>query len=594
MRTAYRQADQFNVEILMRRTFLALLFAATPACLMAQRDTVLDRQSLPRDIRQEVADRWGGTNALRSSDRVEIEDGREIRGNVAVQHGPLVLGGHVTGNVLAVNSDVILRSTARIDGDLLVVGGEVEGRNTAYVGGEIRIYRQSLRYRQEGDRIVVDRNEPEDEEEGWWRRLERRGSRSWSDPLRIAQAGPYNRVEGLPVSVGPVVYERRAWGSFRLDAAAVVRTGSSFASDDSDVGHNVRAELRLGRRQGIGFGGRAFNVVEPVESWQLTNVEVALASFLFHRDYRDYYQRHGASGFVSLFAGRDATLSGSLSDERWTSRVLNDPFTLFHNQDDWRPNPLVDEGRFHLANATLRVDTRTDPDEPWSGWYIDADLEGGRGRYTAIAPTSSPVSRSVQVGDAVSYTRGFLDIRRYNRLSPYAQINLRAVVGGWLTGDPLPIQRRLSVDGPGALPGFDFRSDRGGVDIGTCNIGTAVLGRPAQCDRIALAQIEYRGDIAFDFFDWDDGPHYRHRAGRPSAAWVVFADAGRGWNVGDTATVQANNDLVYARDRLPPLSTFRTDVGIGLDFGGFGIYGTKSVSTPSQPANFFVRLKHRF
>jgi hypothetical protein len=157
------------------------------------------------------------------------------------------------------------------------------------------------------------------------------------------------------------------------------------------------------------------------------------------------------------------------------------------------------------------------------------------------------------------------------------------------------MQRRLSVDGPGALPGFDYRSDRGGADIGTCSVGTPILGRPAQCDRIALAQIEYRGDIAFDFFeDWDDGPHYRQRSGRPSAAWVVFADAGRGWIVGETATTDGAADLVYDRDRLPPLSTFRTDVGIGLDFGGFGIYGAKSVSTPGHPANFFVRLRHRF
>jgi hypothetical protein len=579
----------------MRRTFLALALAGMPTIAAAQqRDTTLDRQSLPRDVREEVVGKWNAASAIRSNERVEIEDGREIRGNVAVQRGPLVLAGHVTGNVLAVNADVLLRATARIDGDLLVVGGEVEGRNTAYVGGEIRIYRQSLRFRQEGEQIVVERDPADEEGEGWWRRLERRGTRSWTDPVRIAQAGPYNRVEGLPVSVGPAVYERRPWGTFRLDAAAVVRTASSFESDDSDVGHNVRAELRLGRRQGVGIGGRLFNIVGSVENWQLANLEVALASFLFHRDYRDYYQTHGASGFITLFANSDASLTGSFSDERWTSRSVNDPFTLFYNQDQWRPNPLVDEGRFHLMNATLRVDTRTDPDEPWSGWYVDADLEGGRGQYTAIAPTSVP--RPVQVGEAVSYSRGFLDVRRYNRLSPFAQINLRAVVGGWLTGDPLPIQRRVSVDGPGSLPGFDFRSERGGIDVGSCNFGLAVPGLPAQCDRVALAQVEYRGDISFDFGfgDWDDGLHYRHRAGRMSAAWVVFADAGRGWLVGGENAIGSVEGLTYERDQFPPLSTFRTDVGIGLDFGGFGVYAAKSVSNPGQPGNVFVRLRHRF
>jgi hypothetical protein len=33
---------------------------------------------------------------------------------------------------------------------------------------------------------------------------------------------------------------------------------------------------------------------------------------------------------------------------------------------------------------------------------------------------------------------------------------------------------------------------------------------------------------------------------------------------------------------------------LGLDIGGIGIYAAKSVSTPGEPANFFVRLRHRF
>ncbi len=166
------------------------------------------------------------------------------------------------------------------------------------------------------------------------------------------------------------------------------------------------------------------------------------------------------------------------------------------------------------------------------------------------------------------------------------------MLGGWLNGDQLPLDRRLSVDGPGSLPGFDFRSDRGGVDVGTCSAGgaAAIAGFPAECERIALAQVEYRGDIGFDFSsDWDDGAHYHRRSGHGAVSWVVFADAGRGWNVGPAA-----DGASYPRDRLPPLSTFRSDVGIGLDLGGFGVYGAKAVSTPSQPANFFVRLRHRF
>src|SRR5205823_2956999 len=159
----------------------------------------------------------------------------------------------------------------------------------------------------------------------WWRRLERHRTASWSD-LRIAQSGAYNRVEGLPVAVGPTVYQRLPWGSVRTDAAAIVRTSSSFNGASSDIGHDVRLELRAGRRAGVGIGGRLFNVVEPVESWQLPDNEAALASFLFHRDYRDHFQRHGARVFANVFGGRDATLTAGLSDERWVTRDLHDPF----------------------------------------------------------------------------------------------------------------------------------------------------------------------------------------------------------------------------------------------------------------------------
>jgi hypothetical protein len=45
---------------------------------------------------------------------------------------------------------------------------------------------------------------------------------------------------------------------------------------------------------------------------------------------------------------------------------------------------------------------------------------------------------------------------------------------------------------------------------------------------------------------------------------------------------------------VPPLSSFRTDIGFGLDVGGIGVYAAKSLSTPAQSLNFFFRLRHRF
>jgi outer membrane protein assembly factor BamA len=264
--------------------------------------------------------------------------------------------------------------------------------------------------------------------------------------------------------------------------------------------------------------------------------------------------------------------------------VTRDPFALAMNGLAWRENPQVDAGRFHVANLTLRIDTRNDVFDPWAGWYLLADFERGVGTIDAAGPTSTGV-RPSPLG-RTSYQRVFVDVRRYNRVAPNAQLNLRLVLGGWVSGDPLPLERRLSIDGPGTVPGFDFRTT-GGRDVGTCSEGNAPAGRPAQCERVGLAQLEYRNDLRISV---------SHGAGllrrtrfRADGAWVFFADAGRGWLVNAPGSA-----LNLGRKDFPPLSTYRTDIGAGLDFDHLGIYLAKALSAPNEPANVFFRVRHRF
>jgi hypothetical protein len=562
------------------------VIAIVPTIVGAQLDSSSGRQTLPADVRALAVARWNGPNVVRGSGRIEIEAGREVAGNVAVSGGPLIIAGHVTGSVLGLNADVTLRPTAHIDGEVLVVGGAVDGLTLARVDGPIRVYHGSLAYREDGDRIVAIADSSRDSE-SWWRRLERRHTGNRTEVLRVVEAGPYNRVEGLPVGLGPAVHRVVPWGSFDLEAAAVVRTATSFNSTQGDVGHKLRGEVRFGTDRGIGVGARMYNVIDPIESWQLTNIETALAAFLVRRDYRDYFQRHGTTAYVTLYGAPNLSLAGSYGAERWSSREAGNPFALFEADDPWRPNPAVDEGVFHLASLALAWDTRTDPLDPWSGWLINADIEHGRGSIEIPAPSADP--QSVGRTGLTSYTRGFFDVRRYNRLGPSAQLNMRVVLGGWMHGDPLPLERRLSVDGPGVLPGFDFRSSRGGRDVGTCSAGLGVPGSPAECARIALGQIEYRGDVHLDVMDNLEDYLRQYLSAHGGIAWVLFADAGRGWLLGPP-----DGGVSYGNGTLPPLSTFRSDLGVGIDLAGIGVYAAKAVSTPSQPVNFFIRLRHRF
>jgi hypothetical protein len=115
-------------------------------------------------------------------------------------------------------------------------------------------------------------------------------------------------------------------------------------------------------------------------------------------------------------------------------------------------------------------------------------------------------------------------------------------------------------------------------------------GTPAQCERIALGQVEYRGEIGSGLFGLLDEERRRRRLGwGKRSEWVLFADVGRGWLVGPRV-----GELQYGAGTLPALRTFRADVGIGLRLDDIGLYVAKSVTDPRTPFNFFARLQPRF
>lgn len=551
----------------------------------------LDQRSLPREVAAEVTDLYNAPGTRRVEGPLEIAAGEELRSDLVVLDGPLVIGGRVVGKVIAVNASVELRPGGAIEGDLLVVGGALGGREVGSVTGTIRTYASRLRYARTGDRLAVR----DDGDDPWWRR--RRdpwAGGSWGD-LRLVSARTYNRVEGLPIHLGPVFGREFSWGRVSVDALGILRSANSFEWTPQNLGHTAKTEVRIGREYGVRLGARHFDVVDAVEPWQLSDTEVGLASFFLHRDFRDYFNRHGGAVYAGLFQGKALEVSGSFSQQRWATRETRDPWTLFRNTDTWRTNPVTDEGRFHIANAALRLDTRSDDRHPWSGWFVSADYEYGTGTITRYAPLS-PGARDLAPGGATTYDRVLVDIRRYNRIAPGAQVNLRLVAGGWLSGDELPVQRRFSLGGPGTMPGYDFRRmQTGATDYMMCSTtgpgGNGVpAGRPAECERMALAQVEFRGDFDIDPFGiLDDDRTWRRRGWGRGAQWVVFADAGRGWLVG-----QPSGDRIYGKSELPRLSTFQTDIGFGLILDDLGIYVAKAVSQREAPMNFFVRLRPRF
>ena len=587
-----------------RRMVLVVLCGALHALPWASAHAQQDRESdldrsrriggVPREVVLEVTAVWNAPATRRVRGDFALAPTDTVRGDLAVLGGRARLAGVVTGQVVVLNGDASLVDGARIERALTVIGGTFESPERPTVGGEIRVWSAAYRYHEVGDTLVADL----DFFSRWsrWMRDDERNTRGrTTSDLQVTTAHTYNRVEGLPIYVGPRVSTRIGDTRVRAELFGIFRTGDELTWTRENLGHRVFFELRQGDSAGVAIGGRLFDEVNAVETWQLTDTEVGLSAFLFTRDYRDYWQRHGGQGYVSLFAGRGSELRASYGEERWSSRRARNVLSIVNDDVPWRVNPLADEGVVKLLTISGTFDTRNSPnDDARAGWYLRGEYEHGNGR---LVRAGVPFVGAADEQPAAVYSRALFDLRRYNRLGPNGSLNMRAVVGGWINGDPLPAQRRFSVSGIDALPGFDFRRTLNDTDVGTCAVGNeqayAARGRPSQCDRMALLQLEWKGDFRVNLFGSDDDlGDERWVFGRVKAdgAWVVFANSGRGWLVGP----RDSEHLFYPNGGVPGIRSWRTDLGGGFDFGDFGVYVAQAVSKRGLSPNVYLRLGRRF
>jgi hypothetical protein len=215
--------------------------------------------------------------------------------------------------------------------------------------------------------------------------------RRWTMKFGVGDAR-YNRVEG--VNVGPEV-------SIRPPTAQPLEirgwVGYGWSNKEFTGGGEVRQRLAAG-------GGKpALHVSWASEVYSFGSGLVignSLTSLVFGNDYGDYFRAEGWRFGIDVQPGLffvDATMRV----ERQESMENAAGFSVFENDDTFRPNPRIDDGDLHSIDVvgswsdyaqapwTARVRTR------WASPKIGGDFDYERARGELIA------RRRVWLGDRI-------------------------------------------------------------------------------------------------------------------------------------------------------------------------------------------------
>ena len=570
------------------------LVAWSPSRLLAQDSVIVidpdapatpaaQRGGLESTVLQRVLGFYNDSATTRLEGVVLLPSGARLVGPVGVWHGPLRIAGRVSGSVVVVNGDLELLIGGKIDGDVLVVGGQLLGDTAGAIGGKAEAYLDAAPVlRQDDGTLVLRPRRGQLLTFGGAQRSFQTGKITTT--LFVSSGGTYDRVEGLPLNLGPRFrYQMAPDRQASLELLGIIRTAGDPTKLGEEVGYDAHFDFGTGStmHHGWGFGVRASQLVQAIEPQPLTRSEVGWSTLLFHRDYRDYFLDEGVAFYGYYWAGSSFRLEGGWRTENQRSLPANDPWTLFRSGEAWRPNPLIDDGRYKTLHLGFTYDTRNDSHATTSGNWIRARVE--HSRSADVAPLSLPatVRGTIPTDGSYAFTNFSFDARSYNRLNPAMRMNLRVTGGGWLGGDALPIQQRMALGGPDILSGYAFREQR-------CGEGAPIdPAAPALCDRSLAVQAELRSHLDLGLlYRYRDRGQVEQAFGLDQVDLVVHADMGKAWLAGDGPGRVPDT-------RIPSLDEWMYDLGVGLDAGGIGAYLSKAL-TAGEPVRFFVRLQRRF
>jgi cytoskeletal protein CcmA (bactofilin family) len=215
----------------------------------------------------------------------------------------------------------------------------------------------------------------------------------------------------------------------------------------------------------VSIGGTFYSRTDTYDSELAGDIENFLGAFFITKDYRDYFDRRGAKGFIAFYPGKEHSFKFSYTGDDYRPLEKKTDWSLFGGDDDFAPNPHYEPNicdctgcekiRVRAIGLDYEYDSRNNKKTPYLGALARASGEWARRSY----------------GGDLGYNRYVVDLRYYDRLSESQRLSARVKTGVMTMPEdshsesaPAPqyfFPKEFYVGGLGTMPGYCFKEFRG-------------------------------------------------------------------------------------------------------------------------------------
>jgi cytoskeletal protein CcmA (bactofilin family) len=215
----------------------------------------------------------------------------------------------------------------------------------------------------------------------------------------------------------------------------------------------------------LSIGGAFYDRTDTYDNEVIGDIENFLAASFLKRDYRDYFDRRGATGFLGFYPMKAHSFKFSYTSDDYKPLEKNTDTALFRKNEKFPENPryrpniceyeICEKVKIRALELGYEYDTRNHKKTPYFGTWARLSGEWARRSY----------------GSDLEYSRYVIDLRRYERLSESQRLSTRLKVGimtmpcdSHEPGAPAPqdfFPKEFYAGGLGTMPGYCFKEFRG-------------------------------------------------------------------------------------------------------------------------------------